>query len=75
MNTLADGEYDTCPKHGPKLYMPTRRVLVTDNVVSLIHDEANPPEPKPFGWPYRFSVNSFFAVNVIFDKEKNRVVQ
>lgn len=71
---LPDGVYDTCPTYGPQVYMPDRRIQVVNNSVRLIHDEANPPDPKPFGWPYRFNVEFFFAVNRLFDKEKNRSI-
>jgi hypothetical protein len=74
MNKLADGVYDTCPLHGPKVYMPDRLVRVNNNVVSFVVDDIVIPDPKPMGWPHRFSVASFFSVNVIFDKEKNKVI-
>jgi hypothetical protein len=74
MRELADGEYDTCPMYGPKVYMPDRLVRVEKNVVSFVIDDTVTPDPKPMGWPRRFSVPDFFSVNVIFDKEKNKVI-
>jgi hypothetical protein len=73
MRELADGVYDTCPLYGPKVYMPERLVRVTDNRVSFVIDDIVIPEPKPSGFPFRFSVADFFSVNVLFNKEKNKV--
>jgi hypothetical protein len=74
MHNLADGVYDTCPKFGPKVYMPDRLVRVENNVVGFVIDDTVTPDPKPLGWPHRFTVSSFFSVNVLFDKENNKVL-
>lgn len=74
MRELADGVYDTCPTYGPHVYMPERLVRVKGNIVHFVIDDIIIPDPRPMGWPHLFSVSSFFDVNIIFDKEKNKAI-
>lgn len=76
MRTLADGEYDTCPLHGPKVYMPYRRISVTANVVTLINRDPESERDTPDwlkGKVWRFSVADFFSINVLFENKQETV--
>ncbi|AEH03540.1 hypothetical protein AVT69_gp115 [Pseudomonas phage PhiPA3] len=58
---LPNGEYDTCPLHGPQVYMPERRVRVKNGSVRLlayIDDDM-----------LAFSAPFFFEVNVLVEKQ------
>lgn len=71
MRTLADGVYDTCPKHGPQCYMPGRQVEIKNNLVWLVADNTG---PESLSWMNRFTVSDFFKVNNLFNKETNRTI-
>lgn len=69
MLNLADGEYDTCPKFGPQIYMPDRRVVVRNNTVTLIVQKEYPDTPDWLkGRCWSFHVSDFFKVNNLFNQ-------
>lgn len=59
---LADGIYETCPTHGPQVFMANRQIEVKDNIVRLVNDDKN------FTW----HLSHFFDVNNIWDKEAGK---
>lgn len=52
-----NGQYDTCPLHGPKKFMPNRRVEIRDGCVWLLDN------PK-----MTWNVGFFFDVNLIVER-------
>lgn len=76
MRQLPDGEYDTCPLHGPKVYMPYRRIRVENNIVTLINPNPSHQRDVP-DWlknnVWKFHVADFFSVNVLFENQQETV--
>lgn len=61
MNTelpLPDGVYETCPIHGPYVYMKDRQVNIENGIVWLNN--------KPRDWYNGFTQFSFFQVNRVY---------
>lgn len=67
ITSLPDGEYDTCPLHGPKVYMPDRRIVVKDNICRLKNDVVSPSKGAFGADRFTFTVEYFFEVNVLFE--------
>ena len=58
---LPDGEYDTCPMYGPKVYMSNRRIQKKNGAVRLLEYIDDPM--------LSFNAAFFFKVNLLVEKQ------